>query len=66
MALIYLVRVEIGCPGVGVHIVDVDDSEGEGEVDNEEEEEENDDIVRHVGDADDDGPQSAPHEGALE
>ena len=62
----YFVRVKIGSPGVGVDIVDVDGGKGEGEVDDEEQEEENDDIVRHVSDADDDGPQSTPHEGALE
>lgn len=59
-------RVKIGSPGVGVDIVDVDGGKGEGEVDDEEQEEENDDIVSHVSDADDDGPQSTPHEGALE
>ena len=52
-------------PGVGVDVVDVDCSDSEGEVDDEEEKEENDDIVRHVGYADDDGPQGTPHEGAL-
>ena len=58
-------RVEVGGPGVGVDVVDVDCSDSEGEVDDEEEKEENDDIVRHVGYADDDGPQGTPHEGAL-
>lgn len=59
-------RVEVGGPGVGVDVVDVDGGDGEGEIDDEEEEEENDDVVRHVGYADNDGPRGAPHEAALE